>query len=152
MKKVFLILAVVALAVCGCKDESYESAKYVGTYSGTFNIVKQSDSSTSTKQGKIHFSQNPVNKENLLWEYLIDMEKSSDGAYATTSSSLSSEMISAATALINISDYTDQAIEKIKAEATFSDSNVTLKVYYKATVFGVEADIVIATFTGSKES
>ena len=53
MKKVFLMLFAMALAFCGCKDDSYESAKYVGTYAGTFNIVKQSDSSTSTKTGKL---------------------------------------------------------------------------------------------------
>lgn len=152
MKKVFLMLFVVALAVCGCKDDSYESAKYAGTYAGTFNIVKQSDSSTSTKQGKLHFTQNPANKENLLWEYCIDMQKTSSGVFETSENSFTSEMIKAATSLINISEYTDQTIDRILAKATFDGSSVTMKIYYKANVLGVEADIVIATFTGTKES
>ena len=151
MKKVFLMLFVVALAVCGCKDDSYESAKYVGNYSGTFNILKTSDNTTSTKTGKLHFTQNPVNKENLLWEYSIDMQKTSSGVFETSENTFTAEMISAATNLIGISQYTDQTIEKILAKATFDGSSVTMKIYYTAIVLGVEADVVIATFTGTKE-
>lgn len=150
MKKVFLMLCVVALAVCGCKDDSYESANYVGTYSGTFNIVKQ-DNSSSTKTGKLHFTQNPANKENLLWEYVIDMQETSSGVYETSENTFTTEMITAATNLIGISEYTDETIEKILAKATFSGSSLTMKIYYKATILGVEADVVIATFTGTKE-
>lgn len=152
MKKVFLMLFVVALAVCGCKDDSYESAKYVGTYAGSFTIVKQNESGSSTKTGKLHFTQNPANKENLLWEYSIDMQKTSTGVFETSQNSFTSEMIKAATSLINISEYTDQTIDKILAKATFDGSSVTMKIYYKATILGVEADVVIATFTGTKES
>jgi len=152
MKKVFLMLFVVALAVCGCKDDSYESANYVGTYAGTFNIVKQSDNSTSTKQGKLHFTQNPANKENLLWEYCIDMQRTSSGVFETSENSFTTEMIKAATTLINIDEYTNETIDKILAKATFDGSSVTMKIYYKATILGVEADIVIATFNGTKES
>ena len=60
-------------------------------------------------------------------------------------------MITTATNLIGISEYTDQTIEKILAQATFNGSSVTMKIYYKATILGVEADIVIATFTGTKQ-
>ncbi|MBO7630234.1 MAG: hypothetical protein J6S87_09930 [Bacteroidales bacterium] len=60
-------------------------------------------------------------------------------------------MIKAATALINIDEYTDQAIDKILAKATFDGSSVSMKIYYKATILGVEADIVIATFNGTKQ-
>ena len=152
MKKVFLMLFAMALAFCGCKDDSYESAKYVGTYAGTFNIVKQSDSSTSTKQGKLHFTQNPANKENLLWEYCIDMQNTYNSVFATTENSFTTEMIKTATSLININEYTDETIDKISAEATFDGSTVKMQIYYWATVFGVQAKVVIATFTGTKES
>lgn len=151
MKKVFLMLFVVALAVCGCKDESYESGQYAGTYSGTFNIIKQSDNSTSSKQGKLHFAQNPVNKENMMWEYTIDMERTATGTFQTSENTFTSEMISAATSLIGISQYTDQTIDKILGKATFNGNTVTMKIYYKAVVLGVEADIVIANFEGTKE-
>ena len=152
MKKVFLMLFVVALAVCGCKDDSYESANYVGTYAGTFNIVKQNDSGSSTKTGKLHFTQNPANKENLLWEYCIDMQKTSSGVFETSENTFTTEMIKAATTLINIDEYTNETIDKIWAKATFDGSSVTMKIYYKATILGVEADVVIATFNGTKES
>lgn len=152
MKKVFLMLFVVALAVCGCKDDSYESANYVGTYAGTFNIVKQNESGSSTKTGKLHFTQNPANKENLLWEYSIDMQKTSSGVFETSENTFTTEMIKAATTLINIDEYTNETIDKILAKATFDGSSVTMKIYYKATILGVEADVVIATFTGTKES
>ena len=152
MKKVFLMLFAMALAFCGCKDDSYESANYVGTYAGTFNIVKQNESGSSTKTGKLHFTQNPANKENLLWEYSIDMQKTSSGVFETSANSFTTEMIKAATALINIDEYTDATIDKILAKATFDGSSVTMKIYYKATILGVEADVVIATFTGTKES
>ena len=140
-----------ALAFCGCKDDSYESAKYVGTYAGTFNIVKQSDSSTSTKTGKLHFTQNPANKENLLWEYCIDMQKTYTGTFETSENTFTTEMIKAATTLINIDEYTNETIDKILAKATFDGSSITMKIYYKATILGVEADVVIATFNGTKE-
>ena len=152
MKKVILMLFAMALAFCGCKDDSYESANYVGNYSGTFKILKTSDNSTRDKTGKLHFTQNPVNKENLLWEYSIDMQKTSSGTYETSENTFTSEMISAATNLIGINEYTDETIEKILAKATFDGSYVTMKIYYKATVMGIEADVVIATFTGTKES
>ena len=151
MKKVILMLFAMALAFCGCKDDSYESANYVGNYSGTFTILKTSDNSTREKAGKLHFTQNPVNKENLLWEYSIDMQKTSSGTYETSENTFTTEMITAATNLIGINEYTDETIEKILAKATFDGSSVTMKIYYKATVLGVEADVVIATFKGTKE-
>lgn len=150
-KALFLLVCVCAVVFSGCNDENYESSAYVGTYSGTFNIVKQSDNSTSTKTGKLHFTQNPVNKENLLWEYCIDMSKTATGKYETSQNTFTGEMLSAATNLIGISEYTDQTIEKILAKAEFADGQVTMQIYYKATVLGVEADIVIATFTGTKQ-
>lgn len=152
MKKLlFVLVCVCAVAFSGCNpDENFDSAKYAGKYSGTFNILKQ-DQSTTTKTGKLHFSQNPVNKENMLWEYSIDMVKTGTGVYETSESSLTTEMITAATQLIGISQYTDATIEKILAKATFEGNTVNMKIYYKATVLGVEADVVIANFTGTKE-
>ena len=156
MKKVILMLFAMALAVCGCKDDSYESANYVGNYKGTYHIIKQSDSgNSSTKQGTLHFTQNPVNKENLLWEYSIDMQKTKDGVYETVENSLTSEMIIMAANLINIGDYVEGTVDKIKAEATFSGSSLTMKIYYTVkmeTVGGIEFEVVIATFNGTKES
>jgi hypothetical protein len=80
------------------------------------------------------------------------MQKTSSGVFETSENSFTTEMIKAATSLINIDEYTDQTIDKILAKATFDGSSVTMKIYYKATILGVEADIVIATFTGTKES
>lgn len=152
-KALFLLVCVCAVVFSGCNDENFESSAYVGTYSGTFNIIKQQDGDNTprTKAGKLHFTQNPVNKENLLWEYCIDMSKRGDGVYETSENNLTGEMLSAATSLIGISEYTDQAIEKILAKAEFENGQVTMKIYYKATILGVEADIVIATFTGTKQ-
>ena len=150
-KALFLLVCVCAIVFSGCKDESYESGVYAGTYSGTFNIVKKSDNSISTKNGKLHFGQNPANKENMLWEYVIDMKKTGSGVFETSDDSFSAEMIKAATSLINIDEYTDQTIDKINAKATFDGSDVTMKIYYQALVMGVEMEIVIATFTGTKE-
>ena len=154
MKKVFLMLFAMALAFCGCKDDSYESANYVGTYAGTYHIVKQSDNSTDTKTGKLHFSQNPANKENLLWEYSIDMQPSTKGVYVTTDNSLTTEMIKLAANLINIDQYVNGTVDKIKAEATFNGSSLEMKIYYTVkmeTLGGIEFDVVIATFNGTKE-
>ncbi len=150
-KMLFALVCICAVVFSGCKDENYDSAQYVGTYSGTFNIIKQSDNSTSTKSGKLHFAQNPVNKQNLMWEYVIEMDETGTGRYETDPNSLTGEMITTATNLIGISEYTDQTIEKILAQATFNGSSVTMKIYYKATILGVEADIVIVTFTGTKQ-
>ena len=144
-----------ALAFCGCKDDSYESANYVGTYSGTYKIVKQSDNTTDTKDGKLHFTQNPANKENLFWEYSIEMQPSTKGVYVTTDNSLTTEMIKLAANLINIDQYVNGTVDKIKAEATFSGSSLEMKIYYTVkleTVGGIEFDVVIATFNGTKES
>ena len=47
--------------------------------------------------------------------------------------------------------YTDETIEKILVRSEFSGNTVTTKIYYKAMVYGIEADVVIATFTGNKE-
>lgn len=153
MRKLFLLLTVVALTLCGCKDSPYadEAQGYAGTYSGTFNILKTSDNTTSTKTGKIHFKQNPLAMDNLLWEYVVELERTGSGIYESSADSYTTEMITAATSLIGISEYTDQTIEKILVKSTFSGSSVTTKIYYKATVLGVEADIVIATFTGTKQ-
>ncbi len=153
MKKVFLMLAVVAIALCGCKESTYsdEAADFAGTYSGTFNILKTSDNTTKTKEGKMHFKQNPLAMDNLLWEYVVELERTGTGVYESSANSYTSEMISAATALIGINEYTDATIEKILVKSTFEGNSVTTKVYYKATVLGVEADVVIASFTGTKQ-
>ena len=157
MKKVILMLFAMALAFCGCKDDSYESANYVGNYSGTFTILKQNfdendnptNTSTSTKSGKMIFTQNPINKENLLW-YGIEMLNTSSGVYETSPNSATSELIAAAANLINIGDYTDKTIEKMRVKATFNGSAVEMKIYYTAIVLGMEMDVVIATFNGTK--
>lgn len=152
-KALFLLVCVCAVVFSGCNDENYESSAYVGTYNGTFNIIKQQgdDNTPRTKEGKLHFTQNPVNKENLLWEYCIEMTKKGNGTFETSENNLTGEMLSAATSLIGISEYTDETIEKILAKAEFADGRVTMKIYYKAVILGVEADVVIATFTGTKQ-
>lgn len=154
MKKVFFALVCVcAIVFSGCKESTYsdETAGFAGTYSGTFTILKTSDNTTSTKTGKMHFKQNPLAMDNLLWEYVVELERTSTGVYESSADSYTGEMISAATSLIGISEYTDSTIEKILVKSTFSGSSVTTKVYYKATVLGVEADVVIASFTGTKQ-
>ena len=154
MKKLFFIMVcVAAVALAGCKDSPYsdEAADCAGTYSGTFTILKKEDNSTSTKTGKLHFKQNPLNMDNLLWEYVVELQRQKTGVYESAEDTYTAEMLSAATNLIGISEYTDETIEKILVKSEFSGNSVTTKIYYKAIVLGVEADVVIATFNGTKE-
>ena len=154
MKKLFFIMVcVAAVALAGCKDSPYsdEAAACAGTYSGTFNILKTSDNTTSTKEGKLHFKQNPLNMDNLMWEYVIELQRQKTGVYESAEDTYTAEMLSAATNLIGISQYTDETIEKILVRSEFSGSKVETKIYYKAMVLGVEADVVIATFKGDKQ-
>lgn len=154
MKKLFFIMVcIAAVAFSGCKESAYsdESAACAGTYSGTFTILKKEDNSTSTKEGKLHFKQNPLNMDNLLWEYVIELQRQKTGVYESAEDTYTAEMLSAATNLIGISEYTDETIEKILVKSEFSGNSVTTKIYYKAIVLGVEADVVIATFTGNKQ-
>ena len=154
MKKLFFIMVcIAAVALAGCKETPYsdESAAYAGTYSGTFTILKVKENTTSTKEGKLHFKQNPLNMENLLWEYVIELQRQKAGVYESAEDTYTAEMLSAATNLIGISEYTDETIEKILVKSEFSGNSVTTKIYYKAVVLGVEADVVIATFKGNKQ-
>lgn len=154
MKKLFFVMVcIAAVALTGCKDSPYsdEAASCAGTYSGTFKILKTSDNTTSTKTGKLHFKQNPLNMDNLLWEYVVELQRLKTGVYESAEDTYTSEMISAATQLINISEYTDAAIEKIRVRSEFSGSSVETKIYYTATVLGAEMDVVIATFNGTKQ-
>ena len=147
------MVCIAAVAFSGCKESPYsdESAACAGTYSGTFKILKTSDNTTSTKEGKLHFKQNPLNMDNLLWEYCIELQRLKTGVYESDEDTYTAEMLSAATSLIGISQYTDATIEKIRVRSEFSGNSVETKIYYTATVLGIETDVVIATFNGTKQ-
>lgn len=154
MKKVlFALVCICAVAFTGCKETTYseETGALKGTYKGNFTILKTSDNTTTNKEGKIHFGQNALNMDNLMWEYVIELERLKAGRYESSEDSYTTEMIEAATALINISDYTDERIEKMKVTAEFEGSDVTLKVSYRAMLLGIETEVVVATFNGTKE-
>ncbi len=154
MKKLFFIMVcIAAVALAGCKDSPYsdEAAACAGTYSGTFNILKTSDNTTTTKEGKLHFKQNPLNMDNLMWEYVVELQRQKTGVYESAEDTYTTEMLTAATNLIGISQYTAATIEKIRVRSEFSGSSVETKIYYTATVLGIETDVVIAKFNGTKQ-
>ena len=82
---------------------------------------------------------------------MIELQRQKTGVYESAEDTYTAEMLSTATNLIGISQYTDETIEKILVKSEFSGNSVTTKIYYKAMVYGIEADVVIATFTGNKQ-
>lgn len=141
MKKVILLLCVVALCFTGCKKD--ETNPYVGKYKGTFTTVGEN---TTTKESTVRISAGIGT--NLLLEYVIDMKKLDEGRYECDgSNSFTAAMLSTVLSLCGLNnEYFDGTVEKITVDARFSGDNLNMTIDYR-TDLGVT---ITSTFKGSK--
>lgn len=157
-KALVLFVCAFALILSGCTKNS--DNPLVGKYKGTFKTVKintnnnqQIDSTAQQKEKTISITENPLAAGNLYMDYSVDLTKVSDNHYvcegqSSTTASILSSLISFCG--VN-SDYFSNTVERMKVDAQFDGSStLTLKITYLAEILGVEAEIGVSTFTGTK--
>lgn len=157
MKKLFFLLCIAAIALTSCNESEFsdEAAALAGKYKGTFTLIRQSADSTQSeaKEKTIIFKQNPLSMDNLLLEAVFEMIRTREGVYELDETNMTNTLLENAIGYFNVEQYlgtTIESIEKISAKAIFSNDRVELKFYYNITLYGAEAEVVIATFVGTK--
>lgn len=157
MKKLFFLLCIAAIALTSCNESEFsdEAAALAGKYKGTFTLIRQSADSTQSeaKEKTIIFKQNPLSMDNLLLEAVFEMIRTREGVYELDETNMTTTLLENAIGYFNVEQYlgtTIESIEKISAKAIFSNDRVELKFYYNITLYGAEAEVVIATFVGTK--
>ena len=81
------------------------------------------------------------------------MIRTREGVYELDENNMTTALLERAIGYFNVEQYlgtTIESIEKISAKAIFSSDRVELKFYYNITLYGAEAEVVIATFVGTK--
>ena len=143
MKKVILLLCVVALCFTSCKKDEENANPYVGKYKGTFTTVGENN---TTKEATVRITEGLGT--NLMLEYVIDMKKLDEGRYECDgSNSLTTTLLSTILSLCGLNnEYFDGTVEKITVDARFSGDNLKMTIDYR-TSLGVT---VTSTFQGSK--
>jgi hypothetical protein len=157
MKKLFFLLCVCAIVFTSCDETQFsdETAALAGKYKGTFTLIRQNADSTQSeaKEKTIVFKQNPLSMDNLLLEAVFEMIRTREGVYELDENNMTTALLERAIGYFNVEQYlgtTIESIEKISAKAIFSSDRVELKFYYNITLYGAEAEVVIATFVGTK--
>lgn len=161
MKKLFFLLCVAAIAFTSCQETAFsdETAALAGKYQGTFTLIKQNNDSTQSqaKEYTFSFKQNPLNMDNLLFEAVLEMYRVSEGVYQLDENAMTAELLQTAANYFGVNNYVEQylgttieQIKKISAKAEFNGDRVNLKFYYEVELYGIGAEIVIATFDGAK--
>ena len=159
MKKLFFLLCIAAIALTSCNESEFsdEAAALAGKYKGTFTLIRQNADSTQSeaREKTIVFKQNPVSMDNLLLEAVFEMIRANEGVYELNQNSMTTSLLENAFEYFNVEQYLGTSLENIhiddiSARAIFSDNRVELKFYYHITLYGVEAEVVIATFVGTK--
>lgn len=159
MKKLFFLLCVCAIVFTSCDETQFsdETAALAGKYKGTFTLIRQNADSTQSeaREKTIVFKQNPLSMDNLLLEAVFEMIRTNEGVYELNQNSMTTSLLENAFEYFNVEQYLGTSLENIhiddiSATAIFSDNRVELKFYYHITLYGVEAEVVIATFVGTK--
>ena len=103
--------------------------------------------------GTITITENPLAAGNLYMDYSVDLTKVSDNHYVCEGqSSSTASILSSLISFCGVnSDYFSNTVERMKVDAQFDGSStLTLKITYLAEILGVEAEIGVSTFTGTK--
>ena len=147
MKKLVLLVAVLAVVFTGCKKKDKEEVNpYTGKFKGTFTTIGTSDEST-TKESTVTISEGLG--KNLLLNYVVTLSYLTDGRYEFDGGdNIQTSIIDLLFSLCGLSsDYFDGTIEKIHIDARFTETTLKMTIQYQ-TNLGVA---VTTTFNGTKQ-
>lgn len=145
MKKIILLLCIVTVSLTACKDSKYsdESEALEGKYAGTFVTVSK------TKDATVTISQNKLSPDDLLFNYVIDLTRISEGRYECDgSNSIAASTLSTIITLCGLTnDDFEGTVNKIMVDARFDGSQLKMTITYQ-TDLGISVNTV---FIGTKQ-
>jgi len=148
MKKLlFPIFVLITVVFAGCSGTN----PYAGKYTGTFTFIKDS----TTKQGSVRMTSNPLNANGLLLYACLPLEQTTTGVY-TANSANADYIATILSTIVGNNSYVNTATEQvknIKVESTFSGSTLNMTIYYEVQILStLQTRIEIIKFTGVKQA
>ena len=151
MKKIAVLVAVLALVLCSCNKDRV-SKNYAGVYKGTyqFNFPGRTQ---APKEGKIPVISNPASVNGVLIYDVIPLEVTDvEGVYSISTEQTS--LLSAAFGAIGINpSTTEEVIKGLKLKADFTDAgSLSMTLSYEVEILAsMTTELRIIEFNGSKQ-
>lgn len=139
------VMIVVAFAACSGTNT------YAGKYTGTFTFIKDS----TTKEGSVRMTSNPLNENGILLYGCLPLTQTSTGYFSATSTNgdYISTILSSIIGNNNYINTATEQIKNIKSEAVFNGSTLNLTIYYEVQILStLQTRVEIIKFTGVKQA
>lgn len=151
MKRIAMLLAVVAVVFTGCSKESRNeklAEEYAGTYHGVFTVTRSEENVSVDSVAEVRFAPSAENAADLLMQSQFTLPHDNGNRYYDSGSEmLTSEQMDVLFAVCGIPhSHFDTEVTNASIEARFYSGTVAIKI-----LFSDENGIVgNAHFTGSR--